>query len=253
MNINSHLNEVLREFLAKPSETITNQQLISCVDLTLLNEQTSLDDLTTINHLANQHCVAAVCVFPKDLAHLKLSSTIDLATVINFPQANQQLNACIDQINFSMQNGANEIDYVVPFIDYLNGKKEQAIQHVAAIATYCKEQNLRLKIILETGAFSSLMTLHELALKLLALDIDFLKTSTGKTPQGATLPAVFTLLNAIKDSGRNCGIKVSGGVKTIEQAKNYAYLSQYFMDKAIDKNWFRIGASTLLEELIKTN
>lgn len=250
MSINNHLNEVLRDFLAKPSEMISNQQLISCIDLTLLNEQASLDDLTTLNHLANQHHVAAVCVFPKDLAHFTLSANIDLATVINFPQANQTTDNCIAQIDFSVKNGAKEIDYVVPYTNYLNGKKQQALEHAAAIAGYCKEQNLRLKVILETGAFSNLVTLHELGLELLALDIDFLKTSTGKIPQSASLSAVFTLLSAIKDSGKNCGIKVSGGVKTIEQAKSYAYLSHYFMNKTIDKSWFRIGASSLLEELI---
>lgn len=250
MSINNHLNEVLRDFLAKPSEMINNQQLISCIDLTLLNEQASQDDLTTLNHLANQHHVAAVCVFPEDLAHFTLSANIDLATVINFPQANQTADNCIAQINFSVKNGAKDIDYVVPYMDYLSGKKQQVLEHAAAIAGYCKEQDLRLKVILETGAFSNLVTLHELALELLALDVDFLKTSTGKIPQGASLSAVFTLLSAIKDSGKNCGIKVSGGVKTIEQAKSYAYLSHYFMSKAIDKSWFRIGASSLLEELI---
>lgn len=250
MSINSHLSEMLQEFLATSRETISNQQLISCIDLTLLNEQTSLDDLTTLNHLANQHHVAAVCVFPKDLAHFTLSAGIDLATVINFPQANQSIDICLAQIDFSVQNGAKEIDYVVPYMDYLSSKKQQALEHAATIASYCKEQNLRLKVILETGAFSNLVTLHELALELLTLDIDFLKTSTGKTPQGASLAAVFTLLSAIKDSGKNCGIKISGGVKTIEQAKAYASLSHYFRNKVIDKSWFRIGASSLLEELI---
>jgi len=236
VSVNYHLDEVLKDLLSKPSEEIQNQQLVSCVDLTLLNENASLDELTKLNHLANQHRVAAICVFPNDLIHFVPSSSIALATVVNFPQANDPLEACIAQINLSIQNGAKEIDYVVPYRNYIQGKKQQAIQHATEVAAYCKEYKLTLKVILETGAFSDLMMLHELAHNLLSLDIDFLKTSTGKITHGASLSAVFTLLSAIKDSGNKCGIKVSGGVKTIDQAKNYAYLAQHFMNKAIDKN-----------------
>ena len=79
----------------------------------------------------------------------------------------------------------------------------------------------------------------------------FLKTCTGKIPQGASLSALFTMLSAIKDSGKTCGIKVSGGVKTPRQAFNYAKLAELMMAKKIDKSWFRIGASSLLNELLK--
>ncbi len=253
MSINSHLNEVLKELLSKPSEIINNQQLIHCIDLTLLNEQASQNDLITLNHLANKYTVAAVCVYPKDLVHFKPSSAIDLATVVNFPQADETLSTCIKQINLGIQNGVKEIDYVVPYMSYLQGKRQQTIQHATEIAAYCKEHKLTLKIILETGAFTDLNILNDLALELLALDLDFLKTSTGKISQGASLSAVFTLLSAIKDSGKNCGIKISGGIKTVEQAKNHAYLAQFLMNKAIEKSWFRVGASSLLKELTKTN
>ncbi|RUR12293.1 deoxyribose-phosphate aldolase [Legionella sp. km772] len=253
MSINNHLNKVLGDFLSKPSELISNQQLTSCIDLTLLNEQASPNDLSSINHLAARHQVAALCVFPKDLVHCKKHSDIHLATVINFPHGNQNLNECVTQINQSRLNGVKEIDYVIPFRAYLEGKEQEAINHAAAISTYCKEQGLLLKVILETGEFSDLAMLYQLTNELLTLNIDFLKTSTGKTPQGASLSAVFTLLSALKDSRKNCGIKVSGGIKTVAQAKNYAALAQYFLQKTIDKNWFRIGASSLLEELTKSN
>ena len=83
----------------------------------------------------------------------------------------------------------------------------------------------------------------------LSLDCIFLKTSTGTTNQGATLPTLFTLLTAIKESKKLCGLKVSGGIKTAQQAFDFAQLAQLVLDKKIHKEWFRIGASTLLNKL----
>ncbi len=91
-----------------------------------------------------------------------------------------------------------------------------------------------------------------LSSEIIALGGRFLKTSTGKTPQGATLAAVFAIVSAVMDStyASSCGIKVSGGIKTPLQAQQYAQLAELLMGKAIHKDWFRIGASTLLEKLL---
>ena len=253
MSFTSHLNLVLEQLLLKPGGSITNEQLIHCIDLTLLNKNGSKDSLIALNHTANQHPIAAVCVFPKDLVYLKSEHETRLATVVNFPQGNQNVEACLAEIEQSLQHGAQEIDYVAPYSLFLEGKKQHALHHVAQIVHYCKERHLVLKIILETGAFSDLNSLYELACELIQVDVDFLKTSTGKIPQGASLSAVFTLLSAIKDSEKACGIKISGGIKTPEQARSYAYLAQLMLNKPIHKNWFRIGASSLIEDLIKTN
>jgi deoxyribose-phosphate aldolase len=68
--------------------------------------------------------------------------------------------------------------------------------------------------------------------------------------QTCALPILFTLLCAIKDSKTSCGIKVSGGIKTPAQAKSYATLAQWVLKQKINKDWFRIGASSLLDELV---
>lgn len=250
MKIEGHLHQVLQALLAKPSDIINNQALISCLDLTLLNQDTSIGELQHLNHLAKEHQVAALCVYPKDLMHLESSSTLSLATVINFHQAQESVAACITQINLSKNYGASEIDYVVPYLSYLNGKRKEAINHATEIASHCKEHNLSLKIIVESGVFNELSPLYDLACDLLNLDINFLKTSTGKIAQGASFASVFTLLSAIKDSGKKCGIKISGGIKTSIEAKNYAYLAELILDKKIAADWFRIGASSLLQKLI---
>lgn len=252
MSLTNNVHELLERLLEKPNEFIAHEQLIHCIDLTLLQENAPTESLAHLEYLAKVHPIAAVCVYSQDLIKLQVNNDVNLATVINFPSGKEELTTCIQHIDNAKQYGVNEIDYVVPYIDYLQGQRKKAINHARDIAAYCKEYNLSLKIILETGAFSNLETLYELAMELLMLDVDFLKTSTGKIAQGASLASAFTLLSAIKDSGIHCGIKVSGGVKTIMQAQTYAYLAQQLLNKKINNKWFRIGASSLLEELIKT-
>ncbi len=252
MSIETHLNNILEHFLfteARPVE-ITAVQLIHTIDLTILKENATEYELSHVNQLAQAHPVAAVCIYSHHINYFKPQNSINFATVINFPHGNDSLKKCIQQIDRAIQLGIAEIDYVFPYQVYLSQKKEEALTHSHAIAQYCKQKNCTLKIILETGAFAEMRTIYQLCIELLTSQCDFLKTSTGKIPQGASLPAVFAILSAIKDSGKTCGIKISGGIKNPQQARNFAYLAELIMQKKISKDWFRIGASNLLGELL---
>lgn len=252
MSLNQHLNKVLELLLEKPAEIITNESLIHCIDLTLLSLDCSTKSLIQLNQLANQHSVAALCVYPNDLAHLKAENETRLATVVNFPHGNEEVSTCLNKVDQALSYGVQEIDYVVPYSLYISGKKKQALEHANQVISYCQKHQLQVKVILESGAFQDLTFLYELARELIEMNVDFLKTSTGKIDHGASPSAAITLLSAIKDSEKNCGIKISGGVKTPEQARSYAYLAQLMLDKPISSLWFRIGASSLLDDLIKT-
>ena len=76
---------------------------------------------------------------------------------------------------------------------------------------------------------------------------DFLKTSTGKIETGATEQAVKSLLETCESEGSQTGIKVSGGIRTVDQALLYSKLIQQFRGKSgLNPAQFRIGASALL-------
>lgn len=253
MSLDKHLNNILYQLLSNQDiKSIINDQLIKCIDLTWLDANASAEFLHQLQNQAYKNHVAAICVLPKHLHEFQLNSQVKLATVINFPLGNDDLLACLDDIDNAIQLGANEIDYVFPYQHYLTGNKQKALNHCDVIIQACKKNQLVLKIILETGAFPDMESIYQLCIELIALGSHFLKTSTGKIPQGATLASVFAMLCAIKDSPEpTCGIKVSGGIKSPHQAQQYAQLAELMMDKAIDKGWFRIGASTLLNELLK--
>ncbi|OAI45639.1 hypothetical protein AYO45_06660 [Gammaproteobacteria bacterium SCGC AG-212-F23] len=105
---------------------------------------------------------------------------------------------------------------------------------------------------METGAFPDKKSLASACEDVIKAGADFLKTSTGKIAIGATLESAEVLLNAIQKSGKPIGLKVSGGIKTIEQATQYLTLTQQIMGQ----NWaslttFRLGASQLIDLIIK--
>lgn len=254
MTIEAHLNDLLEHLSsANQNDHISSDQLIQSIDLTLLDENASDDALTHLFHLAQTNKIAAVCVFTKHLHYFLQENRFNRATVVNFPQGNSDVATILKNIDLAIELGANEIDYVFPYQMYLTDNKQNALNQCNSIAEYCREQRLSLKVILETGAFPDIQTIHQVCTELLKFGCDFLKTSTGKIPQGASLSAVFAILSAIKDSGKQCGIKISGGVKTTKQARSYAYLAELMMGKKINANWFRLGASSLLDELLKDN
>ncbi|MGC1182209.1 deoxyribose-phosphate aldolase [Legionella sp.] len=252
MNLESSLNEVLEILVNNQSNSsITTEELIHTLDLTLLDEHVSLESLSQLNQDACRNHVAAVCVYSKHLSEFQQLDAIELATVINFPEGNEKLACSLQSIERAAQLGATEIDYVLPYRLYLDGKKHLTLTQCHTVIEFCKHYNLTTKIILETGVFSEIECIYELSKNLIELGCNFLKTSTGKIAQGASLPAVFTIISAIKDSKKNCGLKISGGIKKSVQAFNYAQLAELMMAKKIDKSWFRIGATSLLNELTK--
>lgn len=180
-------------------------------------------------------------------------NSIDLATVINFPHGSEELTISLESIEKAIELGASEIDYVFPYQMFLQGQKQKALNQCHAIAQLCKKNELILKIILETGSFPDIKTIYNASNELIESGCDFIKTSTGKISTGASLSAAFAILSAIRDTGTSCGIKVSGGIRKPQQAYNYAILAELMIGKQINKNWFRIGASSLLEELLKIN
>lgn len=252
MTIETHLNEVMEALLGNyPKRIITAKQLISCIDLTLLNEDATAESLSQLKQSANQNQVAALCVYIQHLQQFSTQNTIDLATVINFPQGSDELDVSLASIEKAIQLGAVEIDYVLPYRLYLQGEKQKALNQCNAMMQLCQQHHLILKIILETGAFPDIQTIYNASKELIESGCDFIKTSTGKISPGASLPAVFAILCAIRDTNARCGIKISGGIKKPEHAYHYAMLSELMLGKQINKSWFRIGASSLLEELLK--
>ena len=237
-------------------------KLINLLDLTKLKLNDSLKDLENFieSGFTNFGNVAAFCIekdsirFCKEMLNLKKNNFIKVATVVNFPNGDLSENEIIDEIKFSINEGADEIDFVWPYEEYLNGnslKVEKILKKVRMLT-----KNHVLKIIIESGVFEDNFSLYNAVNFIIKNgNPDFLKTSTGKIPKGATLESAAIILYSIKNIKtniyNNIGLKVSGGIRDVNSALQYLEL----IENIFDSNWisnknFRIGASSLLNNIL---
>jgi deoxyribose-phosphate aldolase len=230
------------------------ERMLAFIDLTSLADTDTHESISVLcdKALSAPVKVACVCVYPQFIktvsARLK-NSSIKSAAVANFPTGDAEIDDVLAEIKKSVADGAQEIDVVFPYKGFLRGEKSEAQNFIRQCKTACGA-NVMLKVILETGAMP-VDKIAEAAEMVIAAGADFVKTSTGKINVGATLAAAEIILQTIKKSKLAVGIKISGGVRSIEQAQSYLTLAENMMGA----NWlkpstFRIGASQLFDALI---
>lgn len=233
----------------------TAQRALRCLDLTDLTDNCNEQAIDTLcaKALDPRGPVAAVCVWPQFVVRSRETlkgSPVRIATVVNFPAGGEDVGRVTDDVGEALADGANEIDLVLPYEALRRGDRDIAIEMVEAVRDSVDQGRL-LKVILETGELKE-PALIEAASKLaIEAGADFIKTSTGKTPVSATPEAAEIMLNAIRVSGRNVGLKPSGGIRTLADAKIYLDLA----DRIMGPGWatpqtFRIGASSVYDALI---
>jgi deoxyribose-phosphate aldolase len=177
-------------------------------------------------------------------------SSVRIATVVNFPAGGEDVGRVTDDVQEALSDGANEIDLVLPYEAVRRGDLATATEMVEAVREMI-DQNRLLKVILETGELKDAALIETASRIAIDAGADFIKTSTGKTPVSATPEAAEIMLNAIKAAGRPVGLKPSGGIRTVADAKVYLDLA----DRILGQGWatprtFRIGASSVYDALI---
>ena len=232
------------------------KHLIHLLDLTSLNKDDTESRIEKLCKKAQTPYgnVAAVCIYPKflPLAQDMLEGTgIKLATVVNFPEGDADLSKLRAETEYALEKGAQEIDAVFPYKNFLNNDYQTCADFVAYASKLTGKKH-PLKIILETGVIEKSALIAEATIICIANGANFVKTSTGKTEVSATPEAANIILETIASGRRNVGFKASGGIRTIEDAKKYLVLANAIMGwKWISPFNFRIGASSLLDNLIE--
>lgn len=236
---------------------------LHCLDLTELGDACSAADVDALCAKAQGHTpdhsttlppVAAVCVWPRfaPQARQSLPTNIRVAAVVNFPGGNEAMAAVIAQVEAVRQAGAQEVDCVLPYQAWLAGEHAKATALVRAVRR--ASQGMTLKLILESGALSEPRLLQQACQMALAEGVDFLKTSTGKIPQGASLDAAEVLLSALAQHPQRerLGFKPSGGLRTVADVRPYALATaRHLGPQALTPERFRIGASSLWNDIAR--
>ena len=233
------------------------RQIVGLIDLTNLNDDC---DSRAIEALCRQArtpvgYVAAICIWPEFISEAKKilgqSAPVKVATVVNFPAGDEPLDKTRQAIDKALDDGGDEIDYVLPYADLIKGETSQVGDALQKVRTYIPNNKIW-KVILETGTLGSDELIRTAANLAIEHGADFIKTSTGKVPVNATPESAIVMLDAIAASQRDVGFKAAGGIRTIDDANVYLELSEKRLGKHwIDSAHFRFGASGLLQDALR--
>ncbi|GLX09495.1 deoxyribose-phosphate aldolase [Microbispora sp. NBRC 16548] len=201
--------------------------------------------------------VAAVCVYPDLVAtavEALAGSGVKVASVAtSFPSGRSSLEVKVAETSLAVAAGAAEIDMVIDRGAFLAGDYLKVYEEIVATKEACADAHL--KVILETGELATYDNVRRASWLAMIAGADFIKTSTGKVSPAATLPVTLVMLEAVRDflaaTGRKVGVKPAGGIRTTKDAIKYLVLvNETAGPDWLDPDWFRLGASSLLNDLL---
>ena len=182
------------------------RKAIALLDLTDLTDDCTPAAVDSLCERAARYGTAAVCVWPDFVAQSSAAlagSDVRIATVVDFPSGNERPFAVGLVTERALADGAHEIDVVLPFTAFAAGDRERPSMMLERVRRITEGSAL-MKVILETGELDDLDLVERAAQFAVEHGADFIKTSTGKSPVSATLPAAERMLEVIAASGRRC-------------------------------------------------
>jgi len=200
---------------------------------------------------------AAVCVYPDMVATAKQvlgESGVKIAAVATaFPSGRAAMDIKLADTKDAVEAGADEIDMVIDRGAFLSGRYLQVFEEIAQIREACGSAHL--KVIMETGELQTYDNVRRASWLSMMAGGHFIKTSTGKIQPAATLPVTLIMLEAVRDfreaTGQMIGVKPAGGIRTSKDAIKYLVMvNEVAGPDWLDPDWFRFGASTLLNDLL---
>lgn len=214
------------------------------IDYTLLDNNATNKDIIQLCEKAIKFGVKSVCIMPK---HVKLAteelnnSNILVCTVIDFPGGNNDQLYKVAETKQVLSDGADEVDMVLNY-QYLKnewnttyeeknggdleiGKSKKLVDEIESLVNLCHSTTNKngepvvLKVIVESGLLTKKQTMVATELCDQA-NANFIKTSTGKVV-GAQIDKVEIMARIIKENNSDMKIKVSGGIRTLDQIIKY--------------------------------
>jgi deoxyribose-phosphate aldolase len=241
------------------------KQIFSLIDLTTLSEQDNIKNVGNlcdrVNHLSEVYpdmpAIAAICVYPELVSVVKNNLDNPLICIASvgggFPASQTFTNIKVMEIEQAIDQGAEEIDMVMPVGKFLMDDLEYVAYEIQVIKQ--RIGPVHLKVILETGSLKELSLIRKASLLVIGAGADFIKTSTGKISPGATPEAMIVMCCAIRDyynrTGKKIGIKPAGGISDPQTSLLYYHIVKEILgDQWLSSERFRIGASRLANRIL---
>jgi len=209
----------------------TDGSLAHMIDHTLLKPDATHDQVAQLCYEARKHGFASVCVNPTNVKlcqQLLEGSSVPICVVVGFPLGATPTEVKVFETQQAIREGASEVDMVINVGALKSRDYELVERDIASIARACHAGNAILKVIIEAALLTDEEKVAACQLAKVA-GADFVKTSTGFGPGGATVDDVAMMRRVV---GPTMGVKAAGGIRTFSDAQ-----------KMIAAGASRIGAS----------
>jgi deoxyribose-phosphate aldolase len=221
-----HQPEVARQALQNGASRLSttlgvsnvSQDIAGYIDHTLLKPDASQAQIAQLCHEARQYHFAAVCVNPTNVllcSQLLQGSGVEVCTVVGFPLGATSPEVKAYEAQQAISHGATEVDMVIN-VGALKSKEYDLVQRgIATVSRTSHNGGAICKVIIE----AALLTDEEKAKACelaQAAGADYVKTSTGFGPGGATLHDVALMRQVV---GPEMGVKAAGGIHTYKDAE----------------------------------
>ncbi len=257
--------EQVKTKLPEPGDKELLKKVYGLIDLTTLSERDNIESVSGLCEKVNLQeeayptipPVAAVCIYPDLVSVVKEKLENPLVSIASvgggFPASQTFTNIKLLEIEQAVEQGAEEVDMVMPVGKFLMDDLEYVEHEIQIIKQ--RIGTVHLKVILETGSLADLPLIRKAALLCIGAGADFIKTSTGKIHTGATPEAVIVMCEAIRDyynrTGKKIGIKPAGGISDTRTALLYwTIVREILGEDWLNSERFRIGASGLANRLL---
>jgi deoxyribose-phosphate aldolase len=191
------------------------KEIASLIDHTLLKANATEEEIIKLCEEAKEYGFASVCVNPVyvNLCKQLLKGTnVKVCTVVGFPLGATTSNVKAFEAKEAVANGADEIDMVINIGALKSGEYQLVLNDIKAVREATRGKIL--KVIIETAYLTKEEKIKACELAKQA-GADFVKTSTGFAPTGATVEDVALIKSVV---GPKIGVKASGGIRTLEDA-----------------------------------
>ena len=199
---------------------LTAAQIAGMMDISLLQPQFTRDDIDQLIDQAIKYKMASVCAKGYDVAYCakRLQGTgVKVGGSAAFPHGNSTTKMKVAEALANIDDGAEELDTVLPIGLVRSGMYDYAKAELDAIVEACRKRNVIVKVIFE-NYFLPPEEITKCCEISNAAGVDFVKTTTGYTPTGAKLEDV-KLMRAHTDP--KIQVKAAGGIRTLEDFMAY--------------------------------
>lgn len=262
------VSQNVSKILEKCSENNTpevHRFLLGSIDLTTLSTEDSERSVANftkrVNDFENDYPqyphVAAICVYSNFAETVRTNldvEGVDVCVVAaGFPSSQTFQAVKVADVALAREAGADEVDIVLNVGMFNDGNYEDLCDEIIELKHTAKDA--KLKVILETGCLKTPEKIRDASVLAMYSEADFIKTSTGKIYDGASLDAAYIMCHCIKQyyqqTGRKVGFKAAGGVRTTDEAVAYYTLVKEILgEEWLNTDLFRIGASSLANNIL---